>query len=63
MLIEGVGAPVAWSVDWASGAEAVGSAAEISLVGNLERVRVKRNDAVGHSVSFESVTEAEAERL
>ena len=57
MLIEGVGTLVAWSVDWASGAEAIGSAAEISLVGNLERVRVERNDAVGHSVSFVSVNE------
>ena len=57
MLIEGVGTLVAWSVDWASGAEAIGSAAKISLVGNLERVRVERNDAVGHSVSFVSVNE------
>ena len=57
MLIEGVGTLVAWSVDWASGAEAIGSAAKISLVGNLERVRVERNDAVRHSVSSVSVSE------
>ena len=57
MLIEGVGTLVAWSVDWASGAEAIRSAAKISLVGNLERVRVERNDAMGHSVSFVSVNE------
>lgn len=63
MLVHNVGTLVACREDWASGAEGVGSAANITLLGNLERVRVVRNDAVGHSVSFTVNGTVAVERL